>query len=100
MVTSPGFGQGATPASEMYAKAMHLYEKRKWAAAKEYFHRYLAEYSDSSLYITSLYSLAYCYQQLKDLKEALSIYHKVVEEARGDDAFWAQMAQKRIASLQ
>ncbi len=85
--------------SDVYNKAIRLYEKSKWSAAKEYFHQYLAEYSDSPLYITCLYYLGYCYQQLKNVPEALSIYHKVINEAQGQDEFWGQMAQKRVEEL-
>jgi TolA-binding protein len=90
----------SAPAMDTYNKAVSLYEARHWQAAKEYFHQYLAEYSDTPLYVTCLYYLAYCYQQLKDSPQAILLYHKVMDEARGGDAFWADMAQKRIEELQ
>ena len=91
--------KASAPASDIYNKAVRCYEKGKWGAAKEYLHEYLAEYSDSPLYITCLYYLGYCYQQLKDIPEAISIYHKVADEARGGDAFWAEKAENRIEEL-
>ena len=87
------------PATDIYNKALRLYENAKWGAAKEYFHQYLAEYSDSPLYVTCLYYLAYCYQQLSNAQEAMSIYHKVIDEAKDGDLFWAEMAEKRIGEL-
>ena len=98
-VSYAGPDKASAPASDIYNKAVRLYEKGKWAAAKEYLHAYLAEYSDSPLYITCLYYLAYCYQKLKDTQEAISIYHKVADEAKEGDAFWGEMAEKRIAEL-
>jgi tetratricopeptide (TPR) repeat protein len=87
------------PAIDTYNKAVGLYEARHWDAAKEYLHQYLAEYSDTPLYVTCLYYLAYCYQQLGDKTQAILLYHKVIDQARGGDAFWADMAQKRIEEL-
>ncbi len=89
----------SAPASDTYNKAVMLYNKGKWAQSKEYLHQYLAEYSDTPLYVTCLYYLAYCYQQLKDTEEAIRIYHKVVDGAKGGDEFWGQMAQKRIEEI-
>jgi len=86
----------SAPAIETYNKAVRLYETKNWDAAKDYFHEYLAEYSDTPLYVTCLYYLAYCYQQLGDNNQAILIYHKVMDQAHGGDAFWAEMAQKRI----
>ena len=84
------------PAIETYNKAVRLYETKRWDEAKDYFHQYLAEYSDTPLYVTCLYYLAYCYQQLGDKNQAVLLYHKVIDQAREGDAFWADMAQKRI----
>ena len=89
----------SAPAADVYNKAVRFYEKGKWDAAKEFFHQYLAEYSDSPLYITCLYYLGFCYQKLDNIPEAVSIYHKVMEEARGGDAFWAEMAEHRVMEL-
>ena len=89
----------SAPAIDTYNKAVQLYEARHWDAAKEYFHQYLAEYSDTPLYVTCLYYLAYCYQQLGDKTQAILLYHKVIDQAQGGDAFWADMAQKRIEDL-
>lgn len=87
-------------ASDVYYKALKFYQKGNWEAAKDYFHTYLAEYSDSPLYITSLYYLGICYQRLNNVQEAMSIYHKIIDEARvGEDKFWANMAEKRIEEL-
>ena len=92
--------QDAPMASVVYYKALKLYQKGNWDAAREYFHTYLAEYSDSPLYVTSLYYLGVCYQKINNPQEAMSIFHKVMNEAReGDDAFWAQMAEKRIEEM-
>lgn len=90
----------SAPAMDTYNKAVRLYEAKKWDAAKDYFHRYLAEYSDTPLYVTCLYYLAYCYQRLGDKNQAVLLYHKVVDQARGGDVFWADMAQKRIEEAQ
>jgi len=89
----------STPAIDTYNKALRLYEAKHWDAAKEYFHQYLAEYSDTPLYVTCLYYLAYCYQQLGDNKQAVLLYHKVIDQAQGGDAFWAQVAQKHIEEV-
>jgi len=86
----------SAPAIETYNKAVRLYEAKHWDAAKEYFHQYLAEYSDTPLYVTCLYYLAYCYQQLGNKNQAILLYHKVIDQAQGGDAFWGDMAQKRI----
>ena len=90
----------SAPATDAYHKAARLYEKGRWGQAKELFHQYLAEYSDSALYVTSLYYLGYCYQQLGNTREAISIYHKVMDEARGEDAFWGEMAETRTKELE
>ena len=81
---------------DTYNKAVQLYQAKNWDAAKEYFHQYLAEYSDTPLYVTCLYYLAYCYQQLGDKDESVLLYHKVIDRAQGGDVFWGDMAQKRI----
>lgn len=91
--------KASAPSVDLYNKAIHLYEKHKWEAATEYLHQYLAEYSDSPLYITCLYYLGYCYQQMGNAREAASIYHKVMAEAMGGDKFWGQMAEKRAEEL-
>ncbi len=90
----------SAPAADVYNKAVRLYEKGRWDQAKEFFHQYLAEYSDSPLYVTCLYYLGYCYQQLGDTREAISIYHKVMDEAQGGDAFWGEMAETRTKELE
>ncbi len=92
--------EASAPAADIYNKAVRFYASKHWDAAKEYFHQYLAEYSETPLYLTCLYYLAYCYQQLKDPKEAISIYHKVIDLAQGEELFWAQMAQRRIEELE
>ena len=56
------------PAMGTYNKAVALYQAHNWDAAKDCFHEYLAEYSDTPLYVTCLYYLAYCYQQLGNKK--------------------------------
>lgn len=91
--------KSSAPAMDTYNKAVQLYEARHWDAAKEYFHEYLAEYSDTPLYVTCLYYLAYCYQQLGNKNQAVLLYHKVIDQAQGGDAFWADMAQKRIEEV-
>ena len=89
----------SAPAIDTYNKAVRLYECKHWDAAKEYFHQYLAEYSDTPLYVTCLYYLAYCYQQLGDKDQAVLLYHKVIDQAQGGDAFWGDMALKRIQEV-
>lgn len=86
----------SVPAMDTYNKAVELYQAKNWDAAKDQFHQYLAEYSDTPLYVTCLYYLAYCYQQLGNKNQAVLLYHKVIDLAHGGDAFWADMAQKRI----
>ena len=99
-----GFGivradERSAPAADVYNRAVRLYEKGSWDQAKEYFHQYLAEYSDTPLYVTCLYYLGYCYQQLGNVPEAASIYHKVIDEAHAEDAFWGEMAEHRIMEM-
>ena len=89
----------SAPAIDTYNKAVKLYEAQHWDDAKEYFHEYLAEYSDTPLYVTCLYYLAYCYQQLGNHDQAILLYHKVIDKAQAGDAFWADMAQKRIEEI-
>ncbi len=91
--------QRSAPAADIYNKAVRHYEKGRWDAAKELFHQYLAEYSDSPLYITCLYYLGYCYQQMGNIPEAASIYHKVIDEAHEGDSFWAEMAEHRVQEI-
>ncbi len=91
--------KASAPSADIYNKAVRLYEGGRWAEAKEYLHQYLAEYSETPLYITCLYYLGYCYQQLGDTVEALSIYHKVINEAKDQDAFWIEMSQRRINEI-
>lgn len=92
--------QDGPMATDVYYKALAYYQKGKWDAAREYFHTYLAEYSDSPLYITSLYYLGVCYQRINNQREAMSIFHKVMDEARSnDDMFWAKMAERRVEEL-
>ncbi|HLD88129.1 MAG TPA: hypothetical protein VI955_02260, partial [Candidatus Omnitrophota bacterium] len=40
------------------------------------------------------------YEQLGDAKKAVSIYHKVMDEAKGGDAFWGEMAETRTKELE
>ena len=99
VVAWAGEDNASAPAADIYNKAVRLYEAKHWSAAKEYFHQYLAEYSETPLYVTCLYYLAYCYQQLKDKEEALLIYHKVIDQAKPEENFWSQMSQKRIQEI-
>jgi len=89
----------SAPAMDTYNKAVRYYEAKDWDAAKDCFHEYLAEYSDTPLYVTCLYYLAFCYQQLGNKDQAVLLYHKVMDQAQGGDAFWADMAQKRITEM-
>jgi outer membrane protein assembly factor BamD (BamD/ComL family) len=89
----------SAPAIDTYNKAVRLYEGKHWDTAKDYFHQYLAEYSDTPLYVTCLYYLAYCYQQLGNKDQSILLYHKVIDQAQGGDAFWADMAQKRLQEI-
>ncbi len=100
-IVSTAWGQDSSsaPAVDTYNKAVHLYEAKRWNAARDYFHRYLAEYSDTPLYVTCLYYLAYCYQQLGDTKQAIFLYHKVIDRATEGDAFWGEMSQRRLMDL-
>ena len=89
----------SAPALSTYNKAVRLYEAKHWDTAKEYFHQYLAEYSDTPLYVTCLYYLACCYQQLGEKDQAVLLYHKVIDSVEQGDAFWADMAQKRMEEV-
>ena len=91
--------ESSAPAMDTYNKAVQLYQAKNWNAAKDCFHQYLAEYSDTPLYVTCLYYLAFCYQQLGNKNQAVLLYHKVIDRAQGGDAFWADMAQKRIEEV-
>ena len=94
-----GFQDGSQSApSALYNKGIRLVNKGHYEEAKEIFHQYIAEYPDSHLYLVSLYQLGFCYQKLGDTKQALTIYHKVLDEDAQD--FWGQMAQKRIKEME
>lgn len=99
LLTASADEQSSAPAVDTYNKAVRLYEAKHWAQAKEYFHQYLAEYSDTPLYVTCLYYLAFCYQQLKDTKQANFLYHKVIDAAKEGDKFWGEMAEHRLEEL-
>ncbi len=89
----------SAPAVDTYNKAVRYYEAKNWNAAKEHFHQYLAEYSDTPLYVTCLYYLAYCYQQLGSTKQAVILYHKVIDAAKDGDAFWGDMSTRRLNDM-
>jgi TolA-binding protein len=85
-------------ASALYNRGVGLFNKGRYSQAKEIFHEYIASYEDSHLYPVSLYYLGYCYQKLNDNPQAISIYHKVIDQT--SDEFWAQMARKRIQEIE
>lgn len=85
-------------ASELYYKGLRLFNKGRYADAKEIFHEYIADNAGTHLYPVSLYYLGYCYQKLDDRAQARLIYHKVIDE--NEDDFWAQMARTRIGEME
>jgi outer membrane protein assembly factor BamD (BamD/ComL family) len=85
-------------ASSLYHKGLQLFNKGRYEDAKEVFHAYISDYAGTELYPVSLYYLGFCYQKLNDVPQAVSIYHKVIDENEGD--FWAQMARTRVQELE
>lgn len=83
----------------IYDKAQKYYQTQKYDDAKEYFHEFLAENPDEPLKTIAMYYLGHCYQMTGDLKEAKSIYNRVVTNATGDE-FWIGVARRRIAELE
>ena len=84
--------------TEHYNKALELYQKGRYARARELFHEYIARYPDSVVYRIALYYLGHCYQLLGDDREALIIFNRIVA-AYGDDDFWGEQSFKRIRQI-
>ena len=84
-------------ASQLYYKGLRLFNKGRYADAKEIFHEYISDNAGTHLYPVSMYYLGYCYQKLDDRAQARLIYHKVIDENEGD--FWAQMAKTRLEEM-
>jgi len=91
-------GAHDSSASALYNEGVSLVNKGRYKQAKEIFHEYIAEYEDTHLYPVSLYYLGFCYQKLNDANQAVSIYHKVIDQS--NDEFWTQMAKKRIQDIE
>lgn len=83
-------------ANKIYFKALKYYEHKNWEAAKEGFRDFLAVSDEGPLYIPAMYYLAYSLQQLNQSKKSATIYHKVITQVTEDQAFWGQMALKRL----
>ena len=104
MVVPGFFGCATAPevsknqASLLYDQGLRYFNKGNYEKAREIFHDYISDHSDTHLYPISLYYLGYCYQKLGESKQALLIYHKVIDES--DDDFWDKMAQTRIREVQ
>jgi TolA-binding protein len=84
--------------SELYHRAVALYEKGNYAQARALLHEFVGSYPDSALYRIALYYLGHCYQVTGDDKEALVIFNRVVT-TYGDDDFWGAQAFKRIKQI-
>ncbi len=94
--------EAVSPLAEVnktYFKALHFYEHKNWRAAKESFQDFLSISDHNLLFIPSMYYLAYCYQQMHEDQKSLTLYQKVVTQASAEDAFWSQMAQKRMEEI-
>lgn len=85
--------------NKIYFKAQHYYEQRNWRAAKDAFQDFLSLSDHNSLFIPSMYYLAYCHQQLHDDQKSAALYQKVIAQASTEEIFWSQMAQKRLESF-
>ncbi len=83
----------------IYFKAQRFYERKNWRAAKEAYQDFLAISDRNVLFIPAMYYLAYCYQQLHENQKSATLYHKVITQANEDEAFWSQMAQKRLEEV-
>ena len=91
---------GTIPSSQSsYKNAQKYYQAQKYDDAKEYFHEFLAENPDEPLKSIAMYYLGHCYQMTGDIKEAKSIYHRVVTNATGDE-FWIGVARRRLEDLE
>ena len=88
-----------SPAQSLYDKAQKLYQGQKYEAAQEYFHEFLAGNPDEPLRSIAMYYLGHCYQMMGDIKEAKSLYHRIVTNATGDE-FWIGVARKRLEELE
>ena len=94
------FSSGKMSSSQaLYDKAQKLYQSEKYEEAKEYFHQFLSENPDEPLKTIAMYSLGYCYQMTGDIKEAKSLYHRVVTLGTGD-SFWIEVARKRVEEME
>ena len=84
--------------SELYDKALGYYQSGQYARARELFHEYIGQYSDSKILKIAIYYLGHCYQMLGEDKEALALYNRVVT-TYGDDDFWGEQALARIKQI-
>lgn len=85
--------------NKAYFKALKLYEKKNWRAARDAFQDFLSITDRNPLYLPAMYYLAYCYQELNDQAKSSTLYHKVIAQANEEEAFWVQMAQKRLEAM-
>jgi TolA-binding protein len=84
--------------SELYDKALGFYQSGKYAKARDLFHEYVGQYSDSKILRIAIYYLGHCYQMLGEDKDALALYNRVVT-TYGDEDFWGQQALARIQQI-
>lgn len=86
--------------NKAYAKAIYFYERKNWNAAKESFQDFLALSDQNPLFVPAMYYLAYCYQQLHNIQESTTLYHRVIAQSNAEEVFWSQMAQKRLQEIE
>jgi len=84
--------------SELYDKALGYYQSGKYARARDLFHEYVGQYTDSKILRIAIYYLGHCYQMLGDDREALALYNRVVT-TYGDEDFWGAQALARIKQI-
>ncbi|MBF0619290.1 MAG: tetratricopeptide repeat protein [Candidatus Omnitrophica bacterium] len=84
--------------SDLYDRAFAAHEGGQYAKARDLFHEYIGEFSNTLVFKSALYYLAHCYQKLGEDREALVLYSRIVD-AYGEDDFWGAQAMKRIQQI-
>jgi TolA-binding protein len=84
--------------SELYDKALGLYQSGKYAKARNLFHEYVGQYPDSKILRIAIYYLGHCYQMLGEDQEALALYNRIIA-TYGDEDFWGAQAMARIQQI-
>ncbi len=72
-------GSNLTP-KELYKKALSLYFKGNYKQASILFEEFIAKYKTSDLYDNSLYWLAYCNIHMGDIKKAIALLKRIINE--------------------